>query len=291
MLVDVPSKTARADAEMLEIVQYLLLSSPSGEFDEVWYDAQVLVPELVSPQILAGIARAHNHENLSVATTADGLHVLLHTAAETSPTRYVDYTTRATFRVDHVLRGAVTVQEMLLPTVHEVVRNAIDDAARSYVMMTFDEAARPITAVHVNVGRAELVIALSGERANLSNFWSGNWRSEWTVALGDGEAIVSGIIKVRAHYFEEGNVQLQTTKAFHPARILFETPCMLGTVIIEQVRTAESALQYGLEKMYDNVPVETAKAMRRILPITHVKMNWNINELSLNRSFNLANNA
>ena len=87
--------------------------------------------------------------------------------------------------------------------------------------------------------------------------------------LGDGEAIVSGTVKVRAHYFEDGNVQLQTTK----------------------VRTAESALQCGLERMYDNVSVKTAKAMRRVLPITHVKMNWNIHELSLNRSFSLSKNA
>ena len=73
MLVEPSKTTGRADAEMLEIVQHLLLSSPPGEFDEVWYDAQILVPKLISPQILAGIARAYNHENLSVAKTADGL--------------------------------------------------------------------------------------------------------------------------------------------------------------------------------------------------------------------------
>jgi|Transcript_11255 capping protein alpha len=180
MLVEPSKTTGRADAEMLEIVQHLVLSSPPGEFDEVWYDAQILVPKLISPQILAGIARAYNHENLSVAKTADGLRVLLHKAAEISPTRYVDYTTRTTFRVDHVLRSAVTVKETLIPTMHDVMRHAIDDAARSYVMTTFDVDARPSAAVHVNIGRAELVIAMSGERANLSNFWSGNWRSEWT---------------------------------------------------------------------------------------------------------------
>ena len=71
MLVEPSKTTGRADAEMLEIVQHLLLSSPPGEFDEVWYDAQILVPKLISPQILAGIARAYNHENLSVAIYLD----------------------------------------------------------------------------------------------------------------------------------------------------------------------------------------------------------------------------
>ena len=47
MLVEPSKTTGRADAEMLEIVQHLVLSSPPGEFDEVWYDAQILVPKLI----------------------------------------------------------------------------------------------------------------------------------------------------------------------------------------------------------------------------------------------------
>ena len=85
--------------------------------------------------------------------------------------------------------------------------------------------------------------------------------------LGDGEAIVSGTVKVRAHYFEDGNVQLQTTKAFHSARVFFETPRMLGAAIIEQVGIAESGLHCGLEDIYDHVSIETAKAMRRVMPL------------------------
>jgi len=180
-----PSKTktgrADADAERLEIVQHLLLSSPPGEFDEVWYDAQILVPELVSPQILAGIARAHNHENLSVAKTADGFRVLLHKEGEANPTLYVDYATGATYRVDHILRMAAAVQETFLHPEHEVMRKAIDDAVRSYMVTAFRVDAGPCAVVHVKVGGAEVAIALSGERANLRSFWSGNWRSEWTV--------------------------------------------------------------------------------------------------------------
>ena len=147
----------------------------------MWYDAQILVPELVSPQILAGIARAHNHENLSVAKTADGFRVLLHKEGEAHPTLYVDYATGATYRVDHILRMAAAVQETFLHPEHEVMRKAIDDAVRSYMVTAFRVDAGPCAVVHVKVGGAEVAIALSGERANLRSFWSGNWRSEWTV--------------------------------------------------------------------------------------------------------------
>ena len=63
---------------------------------------------------------------------------------------------------------------------------------------------------------------------------------------------------------------------------------MLGAAIIEQVGIAESGLHCGLEDIYDHLSIETAKAMRRVMPITRVKMKWNISEVSLNRSFNLA---
>jgi len=61
----------------------------------------------------------------------------------------------------------------------------------------------------------ELQVVVSGEKVNLRNFWSGQFASTWSVVLG-AEATsvtVAGEVKVRAHYFEEGNVQLQTKKA------------------------------------------------------------------------------
>lgn len=64
----------------------------------------------------------------------------------------------------------------------------------------------------------ELQVAVSGEKVNLRNFWSGQFGSTWVVSLGpEGAAAVNvaGEIKVRAHYFEEGNVQLQTKKTLH----------------------------------------------------------------------------
>ena len=119
---------------------------------------------------------------------------------------------------------------------------------------------------------------------NLRNFWSGNWRSEWTVVLGDGEALVSGAVKVRAHYFEDGNVQLQTSKTCGEATVAAASPADLGAAVAAFVEAAETDLQNGLQEMYDNMSAETFKAMRRIMPITRTKMKWNIHEISLNKN-------
>jgi len=120
-----------------------------------------------------------------------------------------------------------------------------------------------------------------GERVNLRNYWSGNWISVWTVVLGD-EVTIDGSIKLRAHYFEDGNVQLQTTKVFPAATLTVAGN--LGKAVVAHIEDAESNLQSALEDMYTNMTDETFKAMRRVMPITRTKMKWNINEVALNRN-------
>ena len=44
------------------------------------------------------------------------------------------------------------------------------------------------------------------------NYRNGRWRSVWTVQLESGRAEVSGLLKVQVHYYEDGNIQLVSSK-------------------------------------------------------------------------------
>jgi capping protein (actin filament) muscle Z-line, alpha len=57
---------------------------------------------------------------------------------------------------------------------------------------------------------SNIYITITGEKPNLRSYWSGKWNSNWVVSVDTSS--ISGEIKVHAHYFEDGNFQLQTSK-------------------------------------------------------------------------------
>jgi capping protein (actin filament) muscle Z-line, alpha len=104
---------------------------------------------------------------------------------------------------------------------------------------------------------------------NLKNYWSGSWTSTWEI---DGENNITGTTKIRAHYFEEGNVQLHTTKEFPSSKLTGD----LKASVTEHINKCEQSLHLALGAMYQNMSEETLKAMRRVMPITRSKMEWNM---------------
>ena len=110
-----------------------------------------------------------------------------------------------------------------------------------------------------------LVVNLCTERVNLRNFWGGRWKSRWEIDLTANPSLVTGTIELHVHYFENGNLQLQSCKTVKE-EITVQRPDGLGDAIVAVMKEAEDNLQMNLEDMYINMSEETFKEMRRVMP-------------------------
>ena len=57
-----------------------------------------------------------------------------------------------------------------------------------------------------------LAVVISYKNLNQNNYWTGGWQSDWATNVGsNGKAELKGRIRLQVHYYEDGNVQLNST--------------------------------------------------------------------------------
>lgn len=121
-----------------------------------------------------------------------------------------------------------------------------------------------------------LAICITGVATNLRNWWSGSWKGEYIVTVSGGTCSINGTVDLLAHYFEDGNVQMNTQKKYNAEGVSFS-----GNAIVTQIQEWENALQAGLETMYTGMSNQTFKDMRRILPVTKSKFDWSGQQMKM----------
>jgi len=110
---------------------------------------------------------------------------------------------------------------------------------------------------------------------NPSNFWSGRWRARYTIDLELG--LVNGKVLVNVHYYEQGNVQLQT---MHTPSLSLPAPHPLPATdqtafkLLKLIEVQEGEYQQSLVGVYSDMSEKTFKGLRRALPMTRSKMDW-----------------
>lgn len=271
-----------SDAEKIKIAQHFVLSSPPFQIDQVTSDVKKLLPDgLLTDGVLSGACRVYNLENV-VSSDLNGSKVLICKSAEVDPTHYVDPKSKQVFGFNHITQEVVASD--VQPSSSDMDSSsaeycaAIQKAVNNYCSSQYPND-RGQGSVYFKDGQMEIVICSS--RNNLRNFYSGNWRSTFTVALSQNSAEMSGVIKLHAHYFEDGNVQLSTQKDIPSATLKNESADALAAEIIKSIKGQEDKIQNGLEDMYANMADETFRTMRRVMTVRREKFNWSVAETRL----------
>ena len=99
------------------------------------------------------------------------------------------------------------------------------------------------------------------------NFWNGRWRS--TYLVDPASRAVSGTIKVDVHYYEDGNVRMSTQKKVELSSVTSD-----ADAIVREIAKAENKYQEELNRAFTAMAEGSFKGLRRQLPVTRQKVEW-----------------
>jgi capping protein alpha len=264
--------------QKLNIATYFIMSSPTGECDDVVTDVSKLVDKsTMSNDNLEKILKDYNCENMVWGADPEDNKappILVTAYGQVAADQYLDPNTGRVLKFDHKKRkftGASDKKQSLGDDVAGY-RNAIAKSVETYMTSQY-KSGKVVSAVY-GADNGQITICVSSKNVNLSNFWSGGWRSVFTINVGKkGASELKANVKVQVHYFEDGNVQLHTN-IDKTASIEVGDEETTAKAVSKAINKIETDFQANLEEMYVNMHRTTFKAMRRFLPINRQPMTW-----------------
>ncbi|KAI0045888.1 F-actin capping protein alpha subunit, partial [Auriscalpium vulgare] len=262
--------------ERVQAVSQFLLQSPPGEINDVLNDVRNIISDDESLQ--AGVQPALREYNLAQFIVAEvpnsGHSSIVSEAAKVDgeEDRFLDPRSKTSFKFDHISLEASEPQDVESDPESEPLRAALEKATLEYLKGHFTDGTASVFSVAQYP--QQFVLQVVANKYNPSNYWSGRWRSEYSIDL---EAkTIAGRILLNVHYYEQGNVQLETThkSSLTLPSTLDTTSPSSGSKIIALIAEQESAYQTSLGDTYHDMGEKTFKVLRRALPLTRQKIDW-----------------
>ncbi|KAF5952260.1 hypothetical protein HYC85_010204 [Camellia sinensis] len=285
-----------SDKQKREIAKWFLLNSPAGEIQYVARDVRsVLNDDNVYNTAVSEAFPLYNKSHLICLKMPDRSgDVLITPFSEINENEYLDPRTAQVARVDHVEQVCTEVrpasdEELPSPYIEDY-RCVLDAELMKYVGEAYPKGVHSVYCVRGKDVEEpgsdfELVVVISAARHSPQNFCNGSWRSIWNVEFKDDLQIVDvrGRIQVGAHYFEEGNVQLDAKHECKDSTI-FQSADDSAISLTNIIRHHETEYLAALQASYSNLPDSTFKDLRRKLPVTRTLFPWhNTMQFSLTR--------
>lgn len=114
---------------------------------------------------------------------------------------------------------------------------------------------------------SQIALLTVASKYSPANFWNGRWRSSYLFT--PSSSTLTGTIAVDVHYYEDGNVRLLTNKAVN-----VKVGGSGAADVVKAIALAEKAYQEDLNKAFGGLAEGAFKSLRRQLPITRQKIEW-----------------
>ncbi|KAF5746730.1 hypothetical protein HS088_TW06G00904 [Tripterygium wilfordii] len=285
-----------SDEQKKDIAKWFLLNSPAGEIQYVAKDLRtVLNDDGVYNEAALDAFPVYNKTHMICLEMPGRIgDVLVTSYGELAGNEFLDPRTAQVAIIDHVKQVCTEVrpasdEELPSPYIEEF-RGALDAEILKYAGEAYPKG---VCSVFCTDGKDaegpgsnfELVVVISATKLSPQNFCNGSWLSVWKIEFKDDIQVLelTGKLQVGAHYFEEGNVQLDAKHECKDSTI-FQSPDDCAVSIANIIRHHETEYLGSLEASYLNLPDTTFKDLRRKLPVTRTLFPWhNTLQFSLTR--------
>merc|ERR1712000_185894 len=250
--------------ELMEICKRFMLNAPPGEFMEVVTDIRGLVQdESVINDVVPGAFSGYNKVIICNEGCVNGAE-------------YLDPVSHEVVSFDHITRKVTGTSDgsQHFSGTYEEIRAAFQKECEAYVA---DHYANGTGAVYNSDDG--VIIAISAAKYEPRNFWTGSWRAVWRVSFAAGtnkgaDIKVNGQLDLSVHFYEDGNVQLRAGNALEAKVKAGAGAGATASAVFKAIGVAEAKYQQSLEAAYATMDTPPFKALRRQLPVTATKIDW-----------------
>jgi capping protein alpha len=196
------------------------------------------------------------------------------------PSTFLHSGSKSAFTVDFISGTAAAAgegAEGAFPDSLEGLRSALQNAMYRKAKASYGRGEGAEFGVAVVPQDGNIVIVLSAAKARLASFWSGRWVARYTLSnISGNTAQLVGHLDVLTHYYEAGNVQLKSSKDWAPVQVEGSGDADFAKSVVGSISAWETAYETALQELFEGMGSSTLKELRRALPISGSKMNWNL---------------
>jgi capping protein alpha len=261
------------EASKLKIAANFINYSPPGQIQKVVEDVKILLGGAVPRSTLDGLMVKVNCTSfLAVDVPGEGRKVLITPFGDLGDGSFLDPVGNQRLFIDHG-KQVCTGAEALSGSEYRDssgLRDDVDSAMNRYAANKLPNSV--VTTYYKDVGGKSTITCCIGRcDLNLSNYWAGLWRSHWVLECsGSSSGQLKGTVHSNVHYFEDGNVQLDDSTTFSCEL----SGSNLAEAMAKKVEEYEMEFNKGMEETYATMSETVLQGLRRRLPVTRVKFDW-----------------